>query len=132
METPQFGRVAITLTGLLLVNNIYSGGKIVSLDVSGSVNASSIVVGGSTAKQIDCGYVANPSNTYVFTISFNFTFTNVPHVVASTTFNNTGYIFAVTITTVTTTSFSGNVSQLASGSSTITTSGSGIQWIAVG
>ena len=45
-----------------------------SLDVSGSVKANGIVVGGSFAKQIDCG---GGSYTGGAAISFNFTFTNV-------------------------------------------------------
>ena len=52
-----------------------------SLDVSGSVNATAIVAGGSTAKQIDCGSltVASAGSS----VSFNFTFVNAPKVMCT-------------------------------------------------
>ena len=48
-----------------------------SLDVSGSVNATGLSVGGSSAMQIDCGSAAYASGA---AISFHFTFNNVPKV----------------------------------------------------
>ena len=47
-------------------------------DVSGSVNATAIATGGSSAKQFDCG---NGTYTNGASVSFNFTFTNAPKVV---------------------------------------------------
>jgi len=97
------------------------------------VNATSIVVGGSTAKQIDCGSIATSSYSGgAFTISFNFTFSNIPKVVTTTAFNASTYLCAIQITSVSTTGFSGNVNQIVTGSSTINTSGVGLNWIAIG
>ena len=48
-----------------------------ALDVGGSVKASSIVAGGTTSKQIDCGTITITHGSHV---SFNFTFVNVPNV----------------------------------------------------
>ena len=55
------------------------------LDVSGSVNANAIAVGGySTARQFDCGSGSYTNGT---SVAFNFTFANTPTVFISITDN---------------------------------------------
>ena len=56
------------------------------MDVSGSVNATSIATGGSTAKQFDCGTLTPGSSGT--NVSYNFIFTNIPSVVCCS--NNAG------------------------------------------
>ena len=108
----------------------------ISLDVSGSVNAMAIATGGSTAKQMDCGTTSSTSGPGNISVSFNFTFTNIPKVVATAYYGGSGYMFVCYITGVTTTGFTGLIYQLQQSTTSITgaiqTSGVGIQWIAIG
>ena len=103
-----------------------------SLDVSGSVNATSIATGGSTAKQFDCGSATLSSGAT--TVNFNFTFANAPKVICMQTTNwGSGVIAACTVFGISTTSFQVNGVYCSSGSSTVNyTGGAGFVWIAVG
>ena len=109
-----------------------------SLDVSGIVNATSIVAGGSTSKQMDCGDgTANYGGVSgQINISFNFTFANTPKVVATSYYGGSGYMFVIYITGVSTTRFTGLQYQLAQNttniSGAINNCGIGFQWIAIG
>ena len=108
-----------------------------SLDVSGSVNATSIIAGGPGTRtvgplQIDCGTFPSGTAGY-YSISFNFTFTNIPKVVASTTYSTAAYMFGIQITTVTTTGFTGYANQIGpTTAGSIVNAGVGFHWIAVG
>ena len=93
------------------------------------MNATSIVVGGSTAKQIDCGSVS--TSMAAKTIYFNFTFTNVPTVVCTPYGGwTTGNGVAATISAITTTYFV--VTELYSGGNTWNYAGGSLLWIAIG
>ena len=101
-----------------------------SLDVSGSVNATAIATGGGTVKQFDCGACACSNGT---TISFNFTFTNVPKVFISTNVD-TGLTQLVSMyaKTVSTTSFTVVYPYINSGSATIYGGAGFCVWFAIG
>ena len=105
-----------------------------SLDVSGSVNASSIVVGGSTAKQIDCGYSSYSGGATSITINFNFTFINAPKVVATNFYaNETTQVWAFFVESITTTGFTANYTYVNGGSSAVqSTYIFPFNWIAIG
>jgi len=101
-----------------------------ALDVSGSVNATSLIVGGSTNKQIDCGTSSFSNGTRV---AFNFTFINVPNVCANVIGNwGATTVCYVNIFSITNTGFyvssahlDGAFPILAMGAQTLT-------WIAIG
>jgi len=97
------------------------------------VNATSLVVGGSTAKQIDCGSGSYGNGS---SVSFHFTFNNVPNVVVMASAATTwapSYLVAFNAGSITTTGFTVSAAILSSGSSTISTFGSSpISWIAIG
>jgi len=102
----------------------------VALDVSGSVNATSIATGGSTAKQFDCGTSSFSSGSK--TISFAFTFTHTPIVVAGITASYaSAIIYVCNVTSVTTTGFTVYASLLVNNTYS-TTSSDNFSWIAVG
>ena len=111
-----------------------------SLDVSGSVNATSLITSGtvnanalatggySTARQFDCGsFTTTGLSTALY---FHFTFTNIPYVVATIATNIGAYIVSPIASGVSQTGFwitvyifNGSVSQ---------SSGHVINWIAIG
>ena len=75
-----------------------------TLDVSGNVKANGIVVGGSTAKQIDCGPITATAG--LTTVYFNFTFTNQPIVTCTQVGPwSTSFVICTIIETITTTYF---------------------------
>ena len=99
--------------------------------VGGSVHATSIAAGGSSAKQFDCGTITVSAGT--FTIPFHFSFLRVPTVVATPVSGDSGYIFAAQINSASTTGFTGMLNQLHTGSSTVSAPTTiGMNWIAVG
>jgi len=107
-----------------VTNNTYA------LDVSGSVNCAAIATGGSSAKQFDSGSATLSSG--IITIAFNFTFNNIPHVVANTTYFSAGNVFSVSITSVSTTGATIKVTYSFQNTSYGLAGNDVIQWIAVG
>ena len=101
-----------------------------ALDVSGSVNASGIIVGGSTAKQIDCGSIVCQHGD---TISFHFSFTHIPVVVCvpSDNWGNTTIIICTPFQ-ISTSAFKCNITYITGTGGTVGTSGAVINWIAIG
>ena len=95
------------------------------------MNATGIVVGGSTVKQMDCGYLASSSSTSYNTVNFNFTFGNVPKVVASP-MGNWGKVLVVScyIDSITTTGFT--LYTTYSNNSVVAYPGCPVNWIAIG
>ena len=101
-----------------------------SLDVSGSVNATSIVVGGSTAKQIDCGsFTCNGTSQ---TISFNFTFANIPVVIIQEATSTSAHVFSPAVTNRTTTNFTCKITYWYNSTTYGFASGDTIYYIAIG
>ena len=96
------------------------------------MNAKSIVVGGSTAKQIDCGLVGTGTSSVA--VTFNFTFSNIPKVVCTVIGNlGTTTMCSCDVYGITTTGFNLNViffnTSLSWG---YIGSGYNISWIAIG
>ena len=102
-----------------------------SLDVSGSVNATGIAVGGSVAKQIDCGYSSGVGSATI-TVNFNFTFTNVPKVVATLLWSHENQMYSLVVMSVSTTGFTAYSNVVNSGSSSVGAYGLPFNWIAIG
>ena len=104
-----------------------------ALDVSGNVNATGIVVGGLTAKQIDCGTATAGSSTTV-NVSFNFTFTNIPKVVCTPVnlWGNMAFAMGVTVSNISTTGFTLLCSGIYNTTISVIIQGTTIQWIAIG
>ena len=132
------GNVALGATPTNVLNITYGNnvgiGKTnpsCSLDVSGSVSATSIATGGSTAKQFDCGSGSYGPGTV---ISFNFTFSNTPTVFISSTGNqSTSYYFGFNPYSITKTGFTLASIYFTTNSSTINyNSAVGLCWFAFG
>jgi len=101
------------------------------LDVSGSVNATAIATGGTTAKQIDCGKVVG-INTGAW-VSFHFTFINVPIVIVNPIGAWTTNLITSTANGITTTGFTFYGTVGFNGTTTESANnGNDINWIAIG
>ena len=125
--------VGIGKTNPACALDVVGGAKVSgSLDVSGGVNATSIVVGGSTAKQIDCG--SNTTNGAMnFAVSFNFTFNNIPKVVCSINYDwGNSIVTSYTLHNISTTGFLVNAVWIGAGASMGNVSGATLTWIAIG
>ena len=93
------------------------------------MNANAIAIGGSTAKQFDCG--SGTTTNGVATVTFNITFTNIPHVVANATgVSLTNLVFGCHTTSVTTTGCTVYMTYFYSGA--VNLAGNAFSWIAIG
>ena len=102
-----------------------------SLDVSGSVNANSISVGGfATTRQFDSGKLTTSSTGSGNAVSFNFTFNNIPIVVVSVGYTLTGYVFSYSAVDVTKTGFTILGNWYSGG--TVGRGSDPVSWIAIG
>ena len=107
--------------------------RVGSLDVSGGVNCAAIVVGGSTAKQIDCGYSSiETGTTGTVNVNFNFTFTNAPKVVVSGSLVISDQVWSFIAYNITTTGFTVIVTYTTIGSFVGGPFAIPFNWIAVG
>lgn len=107
-----------------------------ALDVSGSVNATGIVVGGPGTRtngpmQIDCGTATLSNGTT--TINFNFTFANAPKVVCNISADwQIALLPAIAVHTITTTSFKVNGMFSNTAGAFGWANGNAATWIAIG
>jgi len=99
-----------------------------ALDVSGSVNATAIATGGVGAKQFDCGTLTVSSGGS--SVSFHFTFSNIPVVVVSVGYTLAGYIFSYSASSITKTGFTVSGEWYSGG--TFGAASDPVSWIAIG
>lgn len=100
------------------------------VNVSGSINATGIIAGGSGSKQIDCGGGIYTHNDHV---SFNFTFTNVPKVFVSINFNFNVLLLGATFPcSITTTGFTVQFPFINTGNPTVGPGSGTMSWFAIG